>query len=309
MTFGDCWRLVQLHADVPDAMLCRQWTQFAYNRFCERRGWSHLRAETNITVNDQKTGTATVVKGSTTVTGGTLTFAATDVGRQFRISSIPIYTIVAVDTSGATSATLERVYSEASETTTFTILDAYTTMPADFHRFISILDPSNKWRLRFWVSQDLLNAWDPGRQSTSNPVLVASNAYSPVSGFENCPRYELYPYQTAFRTYPVWYYRKPENLTDTQSIIGPLSQSGPEVLLTGALYWCSMWPGTAAKKNPYFGLANAKMYLDMFEDQIGRLTVQDEELYFEAMPLTQFNYADFPWTASWLQSHEPYIIG
>lgn len=310
MTFKDVWNMVSLHAGSPDVLLCRAWTQWAYNEFCERRAWSHLRAETVITTNVQKTGTCIVTKGSATVTGGTLTFAATDIGRQFRVSSIPIYTIIAVDPAGATTATLERVYSEATTvgSTTAYILDAYVTMPEDFHRFISVLDPANQWRLRFWISQDLLNMWDPGRQSSSNPCLLASQAYSPVPGMTGQPRYELYPYQTGFATYPVWYYRKPENMLDSQEIIGPLARRAMEILLDGALSRCAMWPGTTTGKNPYFSLSLAERHEQLFEKKIQEVTVVDEELYYEAQPLSDFLYADFPWSASWLQSHEPYLI-
>lgn len=309
MTFGDCWRFASLHADVPDPLLLRGWTQWAYNQFCERRGWSHLRAETGITVENQKTGTCTVTKGNATVAGGTLTFAATDVGRQFRLGTVPIYTILSVDATGATSAVLNRTYSEPSGSVTGYILDAYVTMPENFHRFISVMDPANRWRVRFWVSQDTLNRWDPVRQSTGYARVLASQAYSPVTGFTGCPRYELYPYQTAVASYPVWYYRKPENLTDTQEIIGPLARRAQEVLLEGVLSRCAMWPGTAAQKNPYFNLTLAAAHKAAFESAILEIDVQDEELYFEALPITDFPYADFPWDSAWMQSHEPYIIG
>lgn len=309
MTFGDVWRFACLHADVPDPLLVRGWTQWAYAQFCDRRGWSHLRAETAIVVDDQKTGTCGVTKGSATVTGAGLTFAATDVGRQFRLTSIPVYTITAVDLTGGTSATLNRTYTEASGTVSGTVLDAYVTLPEDFHRFISILDPQNKWRLRFWVSQDQLNRWDPGRMSTGNARLVASQAFSPVSGSTGRPRFELYPFQTSARSYPVWYYRKPEVLTDDQEILGPLARRAQDVLLEGVLSRCAMWPGTSATKNPYFNLALAKVHGEMFESKLLEVDVTDEELYYEAAPLSEFPFADYPWDATWLQSHEPQIIG
>lgn len=302
--------MVSLHAGSPDPLLCRAWTQWAYNQFCDRRGWSHLRAQTNITANNQKTGVCGVTINSAAVAGGTLTFAATDVGRQFRLSSVPIYTIIAVSLAGGTSATLDRVYAEATDAAaSATILDAYWTAPENFHRFIAVIDPQNKWKLRFWVTQDQLNSWDPGRMSTGNPYLLASQEYSPVPGFTGQARFELFPYQTAFRTYPVLYYRKPENMVDTQEIIGPLARRATEVLLDGALSRAAMWPGNNGAKNPYFNLQLAEAHRALFEEKITEITVVDDELYFESMPLTEFSYADFPWTASWLQSHEPYSIG
>jgi len=309
-TFRDAWNTVSLHAGTPDPLLCRVWTQWAYNQFCDRRGWSHLKANTSITVNNQKTGVCGVVQNSATVAGGTLTFAATDVGRQFRLGTIPIYTIIAVDVSGGTSATLNRVYSEATNAAvTAYILDAYVTMPEDFHRFISIVDPVNRWRLRWWIDSSYLDTWDPARQSTGNPRLLANMSYSPVVSLAGRPRYEMYPYQTGFRTFPVWYYRKGENLLDGQELIGPLARRGVELLTEGALSRCALWPGTQTQKNPYFSLSLAETHRKAFEQALSEIDVVDEELYFEGLPMTQFGYADFPWDASWLQSHEPYSIG
>lgn len=306
-TFEQCWRKVLLHAPMAGAGLARDWTQWAYNQFCDRRGWSHLRAITTISVTAQKSGTATVATGSATVTAGTLTFLSTDVGRQFRISTVPIYTIIAV--SGG-NATLDRAYTESSGTFTFQVLDAYVTMPADFQQFIAVIDPQNRWRLKFWISQDRLNTWDPVRQNTGNAYWLANQAYSPVPGFEACPRYELYPYQTGDRTYPVFYYRKPETLADDTQIIGPLSQRASEILLHGALHQCSMWPGPEGKKNPYFDLRLAQMHGDLFEQKLIEVAVKDEDLYFEAMPLSEYPFApEFPFDSAWLQSHEPYTIG
>ena len=308
-TFKDAWLAVSAHAGTPDPLLCRLWCQWAYNQFCDRRGWSHLKAITTITVQAQKTGICTVVVGNATVTGGTLTFAATDVGRQFRLGTIPIYTIIAVSTAGPTTATLDRVYTEASASPTGFVLDAYVTMPEDFHRFISFVDPVNRWQLRWWVDSSYLDRWDPARQSTGNPRVLANCSYSPVVAALGQPRYELYPYQTSFRTFPVWYYRKGENLLDAQPLMGPLARRGTEILTEGALSRCALWPGTVTQKNPYFSPSLAATHRESFERTLSEIDVVDEELYFEGLPLTQFDYADFPWNAAWLQSHEPYNIG
>lgn len=308
-TYRDAWNSVSLHASVPDPLLCRAWCQWAYNQFCDRRGWSHLKSNTSITVNNQKNGSCTVAQGSAVVVGGGLVFAAPDVGRQFRLGTVPIYTIVSVDTAGATSATLNREYAEQSGPVTGYVLDAYVTMPEDFHRFISIVDPVNRWRLRWWIDSSYLDTWDPARQSTGNPRLLANASYSPVAALAGRARFELYPYQTAFRTFPVWYYRKGEELSDDQALIGPMARRGVELLTAGALSRCALWPGSQTQKNPYFSPTLAEIHRQEFERILSEIDVVDEELYFEGLPLTQFGFADFPWDAAWLQSHEPYIIG
>lgn len=307
-TFQDCWRFAALHVQVPDILLVRGWTQWAYDEFCNRRGWSHLRAETAMSVFDQKVGTATFAIGSPTVQGVGLVFAATDVGRAIRISSIPLYSILAVNV-GLNQATLSRNYTEASGTSTATVLDAYVTLPEDLHRFIAILDPQNKWRLRYNITVDQLNRWDPGRTSTGNARLLVNNMYSPVAANKGQPRYELYPYQTSARSYPVFYYRKGEVLADTDTIIGPLARVAQSLLLEGVLSRAALWPGTVGQKNPYFSLQLAKAHTDLFEKKIDQVYVTDEELYFEGLPLAEFQEADYPWNAAWLQANEPYLIG
>lgn len=309
ITFEQVWRAVQAHVPLAGALLSREWAQWAYNEYGIRRSWSHLRVESVITVADQKGGIATAVQGSPTIAGGTLVFAATDVGRQIRLGSIPIYTIIAVSVVGGTTATLNRPYGEASGALAFTVLDAYVTMPLDFNRFTAILDPQNKWRLRWWISAEQLNAADPGRMSTGNASMLVNQNYSPVPGFLGCPRYELYPYQTSARSYPMWYFRKGEIMNDDDVFIGPLANRAKDVLVPGALSRAAMWPGVDGKKNPYFNLQLAGAHMTEFNEKVVELQVADDDLYYEDAPMVQYPYAGYPWDAAWLQSHEPSIIG
>lgn len=309
-TFGDCWRVVLLFAPMADPTQARTWVQWAYNRFCEHRGWSHLRAESAFATAVQKVGTCGVTVGSAVVTPGTLVFTAADVGRQFRVATVPIYTIISFQV-GPGTVTLNRIYTEpTAAAAAATVLDAYVTVPEDFERFISVIDPANRWRLRHWYSQDYLNKADPTRQNSSNPRLLASLNFSPVPGSTGRARYELYPYQTGAATYPFTYFRKPENLTDDQEIIGPLARRSREILFDGAMVKCAMWPGPdTSKKNPYFSPTLALSYQQAFDTTIQQVEVKDDELYFESLTYSEFQFADFPWDSNWLQSHEPSIIG
>lgn len=309
ITFESVYRAVLAHVPIAGPLLCREWVQWAYNEYGTHRSWSHLRVESVITANDQKQGMATATKGSATIAGGTLAFAATDVGRQIRLSSIPIYTIIAVDVTGGTTATINRAYGEVSGLQAFTVLDAYVTMPLDFNRFSAILDPQNKWKLRYWITSDQLNACDPGRMSTGNAAMLVNQAYSPVPGFLGNVRYELYPYQTAARSYPMWYFRKGEILTDDDVFIGQLANRAKDVLVPGALSRAAMWPGVDGKKNMYFDLNLAKIHKAEFDAKMSEMYTADDDLYFEDAPMVNYAYAGFPWDAAWLQSHEPSIIG
>ena len=94
----------------------------------------------------------------------------------------------------------------------------------------------------------------------------------------------------------------------TVQFIGTLAQR-TDVLIEGALHRCAMWPGAEGRKNPYFSLQLAEMHEKLFERKLVEVAVTDDDLYFESMPLTEFPFADFPWDATWWQSHEPYIVG
>src|SRR6266851_462975 len=310
MTFESVWRAVLAHCPMAGALLCREWVQWAYEEYGIARAWSDLRVESAITVADQRSGTCTPTQGSAIVAGGTLLFTAADVGRQFRISSIPIYTIVSVSLAGGTSATLNRTWQEASGLVTATILDAYVTMPLDFARFLAVTDPPNKWRLRWWISSDVLNRYDPGRMGVGNARMLVNQSYSPVASAAGQVRYELYPYQTSARSYPMWYFKKAPILSDDDVFLGPLANRAKDVLVEGALSRCALWPGiSATQKNPYFNLPLAKAHEDRFREKTTTLQVADDDLYFEDLPASEFAYAEFPWDAAWLQTHEPEMIG
>lgn len=306
MTFEDVWRGVLAHCPTAGAGLAREWTQWAYSELCDERVWSHLRVASAIVVTDPHAGTVTVTRGSNAVAAGTMVFVQADIGRQLRVSSVPIYTILTV-VGGV--VTLDRAYTEVSGLVAATVLDAYITVPDDFARFIAVIDPNNKRRLRFWITQGDLDRGDPGRTSSGNASMLANATYSPVLAMFGRPRFELYPYQTGARAYPMWYYREGEILDDDDVLIGPLGNRGKDVLIEGALSRCALWPGTEGKKNPYFNLALARVHDEKFHDKITTLKVGDDELYFEDMPVVDFAFADFPWDASWLQQNVPESIG
>lgn len=296
---------VHLHCGGADILLCRTWVQWAYNRACERHNWSHLRTESTIVTADQKSGTCVVTQGSITVTGAGLTFAATDVGRQFRVNSLPIYTILTVNTAGATSCTLDQPFDQATAAAaTGTILDAYVTMPENFGEFISLLDPVNRWRLHWNVTEEDLNRWDPGRQSSTSPRAMVSQRLSTLATTAGQARYEMWPYGTTARTYPLMYRRKPEILADTDNFIGPFARRAMDVLLDGALARAALWPGTAEHKNPYFNLALARAHEESFEKDLLDMEIKDDEMYPTWKVYADYQYAPLPLDSNWMQSHD-----
>lgn len=304
-TFASVWRAVRLHAGDPPPLLCQYWVKQAWRQLCARRGWSFLRAETQFLVDTQKTGTASVVYGSSTVTGVTLVFAATDVNRQFRVSGGSVYTILTVDV-GLNTCTLDRVYgATTSPTASCVILDAYVTCPADFARFIAVIDEVNGWPLNTTITEDQLNAWDPQRSQTDSAWAMAARRLASTAALDGRAQYELWPYMASAHQYHASYFRSPDVLSETYIFEGVLAERG-DILISGALAEAASWPGTSDHRNPYFNLALAQAKRAEFLSELIRLGVRDEEVY-----LTWLQTVDSinrpPWgpqTADYLRCHD-----
>lgn len=286
-------------------MLARSFVQQAYEEFCARRSWSMLRAESQFLIADSKTGTVDVTYGSTTVSGGTMAYAVSDEDRQFRISTGPMYTIV--DATAATSFTLDRVYGETTAVgTTARVLDAYITPPSDFARFIAILDVQNNWQLHLWITEDELNVWDAQRSSTGTPWAVVSRKFATAGNVIRRAQYEVWPYSLSQKTYPYFYVRTPEVLTDSTILLNPLGER-PAALTALALSYAAEWPGPSTdKKNPYFNLALAQAKRKEASDQMDRMEVMDEDVYNTWIDFSNMigRYAYAPLDSKFLQSHD-----
>jgi hypothetical protein len=302
-TFASVWRAVRLHCPLADPLLCQYWTRQAYQKVCDRRNWSFLRAESQFLIGASKTGTCNLTRNSATVSGGTLAYAATDAGRQFRVGSAGILTIIDAD---ASSYTLERVWGGDSATlTTATVLDAFLTCPADFRRFIAVLDTQNSWQLHLWVTEDELNTWDASRTSTGTPWAVVSRKYATAGPDAGRVQYELYPYQISQKNYPYFYQRSAEDLDDDTALLGPLATAGSS-LVTLALAEAAEWPGTETRRNPYFNPALARMKRDQAEAYVNRLEVMDEEIYLTWLETISriSSYTFAPIDSRFMQSHD-----
>jgi len=191
---------------------------------------------------------------------------------------MPIYTIIAAT---AAQYQIDRVYGGTTAVAASAqVLDAYITMPEDFQRFITVLDPANNWQLHIWMTDDELNTWDPQRSSSGTPFGLASRRLVTQGSASLIGRaqYELWPYPTSARNYPYYYIRRAETLTDSSRFLGVFAQRA-DVLIQGALAYCSEWPGAEDRRNPYFNLGLASQKREQFYDQLDRLLVLDQELY------------------------------
>jgi hypothetical protein len=290
-TFEACWRKVLLFAPEVPPLLARTFVQDAFARASEIRPWGHLRKTVLLQTLASRTLTIGVTQGSPAITsvGG---FVASDVGRQLRIGSLPIYTIDTV--TGANAATLVEAVVETTGNHTATIFDGYLVCPADFGRFQTIVDPTNQRQIPFWVSEEQLDRMDPHRTTRGDPARVlCSKGLSPVTSLLGRTLYEWWPQPTAARTYPALYFTRPPTLTDTQVLPGVWAQRG-DILVTGALAECARWPGNKDRPNPYFNLALHTSHAKQFQFDVLQLELRDDDQF--PMDLPQVAWHD---TSAW----------
>lgn len=315
-SYGSIWRKVRLYCPLAPPLLVQDWVKNASRMFSDESNWSFLRSESEFSIDASKQGGVTLTHGSAIApsTGGAsgMVFASSDVGRQIRFPGQgPPITIAAVDTTGNTSATLERQWLGTTGDATVTISDLYALCPADFGHFIAVLDPQMKRRIRIFSTEHELNAADPGRANTGDPWALVSYRLSQLPSTLGRALYEWYPYweAQATRRYPFYYIRRPSDLGDDDYFLGPLRDRS-DVILEGALSQAAEWPGTTEQKNPYFNLQLAARKRAHFEFEMGKLEVRDQELFltwFMNEPWQGWSAGFGPLTpsdAAFLQSHE-----
>lgn len=291
--FEDAWRLARLHFTGVPPLLVRDWVQDAYTRLCAYRGggWAFLRKEAFISVLASRTVTVTYTQGSPTITSAAL-FVSTDAGRQIKTSTYPVYTIASV--TDASTAVLDQSYAGTGGAISSTILDAYVTCPADFERFLIIVDPYNQRILPFWVSQDELGLTDPSRTvSDSGPRYLVSQGFSTATATLGQVRYEFSPYPTAARQYPYLYYKQAERFSETSTLPGVLNNRA-DLLKLGAQVSAAEWPGSADQKNPYYNLNLAARLEERWSLELQRLSLADDNQYPEDLMAVHWARRYFP---------------
>lgn len=180
-TYGDIWNRVRLRCPAVSSLLARDFVTNSFRRVAERRRWSWLiKYGQFLAPAIYNTGTVTVTRNSTTVTGSSTVWTSDMVGRQFRVATnTPIYTIQAFNS--ATSIELDTAFggSDASGQS-YRIYQCYFTPPSDFHSFLTVYDPAMNWQLWLNVQQQELNIWDAQRATTGQAFAVAFRDYTAV---------------------------------------------------------------------------------------------------------------------------------
>lgn len=298
--FQTLWRSLRLHVPQLPPLLAQRFIKERYRQICERGAWSRLRTEiqllTNVPTDD---GTVAVTRGSAVITGTGTNWTAAEVGRQFQVSSVsPTYTVLSVDST--TQITLTQTYGGDSATgASYRLVDMYVSMPADFMRWLVLVDPQRGWRIRHWVTQDELSRNDPQRVNAGDPWVLADRAYSSAG----LVQYEWWPIPATARPYQGLYIRRAADLVNpTDTPIWPLR--GDEIL-KGAMVDVCKWPGTAEQPNPLFAQRHLMAaYEAEFQDLLIELERQDQDIMLTWY--AEQGWADWPYApldAKFLQSH------
>ena len=177
-TYTTIYNKLNLRCPAASTLLCRDWVSNAFRQIAERRRWSwKIKYGQFILPALYNTGTVTVTRNSTTVSGVGTTWDYTMVGRQFRVGMSPIYTISQVNS--ATSLDLDLVWGSTTQSAVgYSIYQAYVTPPDDFHSFLTVWDPNFNWQLWLNVGQEEINVWDAQRSNTGNAYLLSARDYS-----------------------------------------------------------------------------------------------------------------------------------
>lgn len=300
-TFGDTWRGVRLNVPDAPAMLCRQWTQDAWNDLAQRYGWGFLVNAGQITFLASRSLAVTVAQGSAVVTSAGL-FVATDAGRTFSVGTYPLYQIQSVDSVNQITLALP-FYGTGAGAVTGYIQDAYTTMPEDFGRFVVIVDPINQRFIPWWATQEEIDLLDPTRTSVESvPRMLGAAQASQLPQTLGQMQYELWPKPSAAGALQYYIVKTPTALADASYFPGVL-RNRTDILRTGAQAKCARWPGTADRKNPYFNLALATQLQNEFDKQILRLDLRDDDQF-------QQSWSTIPWNrwSAWAWAYDTRLL-
>ena len=286
-TFSDVWRSIRVNCPDATVTLVRRWVQNAYRQLADQRQWSWKVLEGQIVWAGTHDVTDVVTTfGSAVVTGPAATFVAADAGRQFRVGTYPIYTVLSVDS--ATQITLDRPYEgQTSGTVQGHILDAYTTLPANFENFLAIVDPTYQRLVPWWATWMELDRIDPIRQAGGPPRLLGARKLSEYPPTLGQAQYEFYPKPSVRGALQFYAVALPLQLADNDPLPGTLG-ARVDVLEVGALAQAARWPGLAGKPNPYFNLNLGRQLSADFHDLCVQLDIRDDDVYQQSIDNQQW---------------------
>lgn len=204
-----------------------------------------------------------------------------DVWRRVRLHAPDVpFGLIQDWTLAAYRSLLDRrpwIFSQVWTTLTAAVGVQTLVLPADFGAFLLVLDRPAQRQIPFWFTQDDLFRWDPSNTSTGDPRALVPRDLSTDPLTLNQQTFQWWPTPGTTRTYPALYRQRPVAPADTDPLRGVLADR-PDVLETGALMHCALWPGTADRKNPYFSVATYTALQTEFLRLAHQLELRDDDV-------------------------------
>lgn len=304
-TFAQIWNKVILYAPNLPVPLAQQMVKDTYISVLNAHEWSETMKETEMTLaTEYATGSVTVTNGSTTVALATGT-VTTDWNntRQLGVYSnqgyAPFYDIVSVNTTNNTM-TLDRAYAGASSTAaSYIVAQYFIELPSTFHVSLDVRDATRNWRLRRMYHQaSYLDRIDARRQYAGTPILYVQ-AQARISSGVSYPRFEFWP-RIPSGTKLIWRYIDRVELVNGTDY--PITMVSPKVLVYGALALAAMWPGTAERPNPFFGIEQHREYNKLYEQYLQESILRDQDRAQNFMSYAEDDRG-YPADARFVQEH------
>ena len=183
------------------------------------------------------------------------------------------------------------------------IQDAYTTMPAEFGRFVVIVDPINQRIIPWWCTAMELDLLDPTRKSVESvPRMIIPSGMSPLTASLGQPQFEFWPKPSAAGALQYYAVRRLTNFADTDLLPGILRER-PDALEHGALSHAARWPGTKDRPNPYFNLQLSILLEKQFEAAALQLDLRDDDQ-------SQQSWDTIPWQrwSAWAWAYDTRLL-
>ncbi len=272
-TFNDIWReMVFYNPDVPSRLL-QAWVKDAFQEIRDAKLWSWAVGETDfLTIAAVSGGTITVTNASAAIVGVGTAFAAAHVGKQIKIGG-RVFTIAS--RSDTTNLVIDKNWPLATAgSTSYSILDAYVTVPTDFYGFVSVIDPDVPAKL--WTNFDVshIDFLDSKRTTTGNPRLLADLKWSADS--TPAPMYELWPHQTGLKGLRALYWKIHSDFSKSQALPYTISDRVIKHYVKSEL---ADWPGTIERPNPMFSRLRSVHARAKFEKSLEDLMMQDDDIF------------------------------
>lgn len=283
--------------------IARDFVKAAFHDVVELWQWSWLLKRAQLSIPDvYNIGTAQVTYGSNTATITTGVVSSDHVGRQFRTGiASPILTIIDVDTILNTYTLSDNWLGISGSGLSYSVYQAYLTMPSDFHAFFSIVDPATYWPIQTDnVTLEMVDNRDPQRSANGSPPRILV----PYDYYNGQPRYEFWPHQYTQAFYLMAYESRPPDPFEPGAYV-PDTIPG-DVLIERALMYAAKWPGPNRNDpNPYYSDNTAMLHKSEYERRINILIKNDvERMQSSVWYQGDQNYNQQNLNASYMQRHD-----